>query len=56
MDVNYLTYREEVFQQVFGTTIRPSGVIVANLAMEDVEEKALTTVHIHTPLLEGICR
>ena len=50
LDATYLAYRGEVFQQVFGTAMgSPVSVTVANLVIEDVEERALTTC-LHLPL------
>ena len=38
----YLAYRGEVYQQVYGTAMgSPVSVTVANLVMEDVEQRAL---------------
>ena len=49
LDATYLAYRGEVFQQVFGTAMgSPELVTVANVVIEDVEERALTTC-LHPP-------
>ena len=44
LDATYLAYRGEVYQQVYGTAMgSPVSVTVANLVMEDVEQRALNT-------------
>ena len=44
LDATYLAYRGEVYQQVNGTAMgSPVSVTVANLVMEDVEQRALNT-------------
>ena len=44
LDATYLAYNRDVFQQIFGTAMgSPVSVTVANVVMEDVEERALTT-------------
>ena len=44
LGATYLAYRGEVYQQVYGTAMgSPVSVTVANLVMEDVEQRALNT-------------
>ena len=44
LDTTYLSFRGRVFQQKFGTAMgSPVSVSAANLVMEDVEERALST-------------
>ncbi len=46
LNATYLTYCGEVYQQVFGTAMgSPVSVTVANLIMEDIEQRALSTFH-----------
>ena len=41
LDATYLAYREEYDQQTYGTAVgSPVSVMVANLVIEDVEERA----------------
>ena len=41
-----LSFRRKVYQQVHGTVMgSPVFVVVANLVIEDVEERALATFH-----------
>ena len=45
-EATYLTYKKGYYQQTFGTAMgSPVYVVVADLVMEDVEERALTTYH-----------
>ena len=47
LNATYLSFRGEFYQQMFGTAMgSPVSVTFANLAMEDVEERALTTAGI----------
>ena len=44
LDATYLSFRGKVYRQVHGTAMgSPVSVVVANLVMEDVEERALIT-------------
>ena len=44
LSMTYLTFRNQVFQQVYGTAMgSPVSVVIANMAMESMEERALTT-------------
>lgn len=46
LEATYFVYRGDNYQQVFGTAMgSPVSVTVANLIMEDVEERALATFH-----------
>ena len=46
LDATFLSYRGKVYRQVHGTAIGSLvSIVVANLAMEDVEERALATFH-----------
>ena len=46
LEATYFVYRGENYQQVFGTAMgSPVSVTVANLIMEDVEERAPATFH-----------
>ena len=50
LDATYLAYRGEFYQQTFGTAMgSPVSVTVANLVMEDVEERALSTYEVPPP-------
>ena len=49
LDGTYIAYRGEYFQQTFGTAMGfPVLVTVANLVMEDVEERAITSSPVKT--------
>ena len=46
LDATFLSFRGKVYQQVHGTAMGfPVSVVVANLVMEDVEERALDSFH-----------
>ena len=56
----YLSFRGQVFQQIYGTAIgSPVSVSVANIVMEDVEERALASYQIQLPFwkryVDDIC-
>ena len=46
LDATNLTFREKHYKQIFGTaTGSPVSTVVANLVMEDVKKRALSTFH-----------
>ena len=46
LDATFLSFRGKVYQQVHGTAMGfPVSLVVANLVMEDIEERALSTFH-----------
>ena len=46
LNATFLQYRGKVYQQVNGTAMgSPASVMIANLMMEDVEERVLTSFH-----------
>ena len=46
LDATFLSFRGKVYRHVHGTAMgSPVFVVIANLLMEDVEERALATVH-----------
>ena len=46
LDVTFLSLGVKVYQQVQGTAMgSPASVVVTNLMMEDIEERALSTFH-----------
>ena len=46
LEATYLSFRGKIYQQVHGTAMgSPVSVVVANLVMEDIEQKALSTFH-----------
>ena len=50
LDATFLAYRGELYQQSFGTAMgSPVSVTVANLVMEDVESRALSTHPVPPP-------
>ena len=50
LNATYLCFRGRVYRQTYGTAMgSPVSVSVANLVMEDVEERALSTFDVHLP-------
>ena len=48
LTATFLGFRGSVYQQTFGTVMgSPVSVTIANLVMEDVEERALATTDVH---------
>ena len=46
LDATFLEFRGKLYQQVHGTAMgSPVSVVIANLVMEDVEQRALATFH-----------
>ena len=46
LNATYITYKNGYYQQTFGTAMgSPVSVVVADLVMEDVEERAHITYH-----------
>jgi len=46
LDATFWSFRGKVYQQVQGTAMgSPASVVVTNLMMEDIEERALSTFH-----------
>ncbi len=46
LNATYLSYKGHFCQQTFGTAMgSPVSVTVANLVMEDIEERAIATYH-----------
>ena len=44
LNATYFSFRGEIYQQIYGTAMgSPVSVVVANLVMEDVEERALSS-------------
>ena len=57
LDATFLTFRGKVYKQVRGTAMgSPVSVVVANLVMEDVEERALESFPSPPTVLEALCR
>ena len=55
LNAAYFTLRGVVYQQVFGTAMGyPVSVVVANLVMEDVEERELRDIS--TPIFDHMSR
>lgn len=49
LDATYLVFKGKVYWQIHGTaTGSPVLVVVANLVMEDIEQRVLPTFHTHT--------
>ena len=47
LSATYLSFHREYYQQIFGMAMgSPVSVTVANLAMEDVEDRALATTDV----------
>ena len=60
LNATYMTFRGQVFQQTYGTAMgSPVSVSVANIVMEDVEERALASYEIQLPFwkryVDDIC-
>ena len=60
LNATYLSFRGQVFQQTYGTAMgSPVSVSVANIVMEDVEERALSSYEIQLPFwkryVDDIC-
>ena len=60
LNATYMSLRGKVYQQTFGTAMgSPVSVMVANIVMEDVEERALTSYEIQLPFwkryVDDIC-
>ena len=60
LSATYLSFRGQVFQQIDGTAMgSPVSVSVANIVMEDVEERALASYEIQLPFwkryVDDIC-
>ena len=50
LNATYLAFQGKVFRKKFGTAMgSPVSVSVANLVMEDVEERALSTFNLQLP-------
>ena len=46
LEATYLSFRGKIYQQVHGTAMgSPVSVVVTNLVMEDIKQKALSTFH-----------
>ena len=46
LEATYLSFRGKIYQQVHGAAMgSPVSVVVTNLVMEDIEQKALSTFH-----------
>ena len=60
LNATYLSFRGQVFQQTYGTDMgSPVSVSVANIVMEDVEERALSSYGVQLPFwkryVDDIC-
>ena len=55
LEATYLMFDGQVYQQVHGMAMgSPVSVIVANLVMEDIEERALSSFYAHHVSGEGM--
>ena len=55
LDATFVAYQGECYQQTFGTAFgSPVSVMVANLVMEDVEERALASFQ-HKHFVDDTC-
>ena len=60
LSATYLSFRGQIFQQIYGTAMgSPVSVSVANIVLEDVEERALASYEIQLPFwkryVDDIC-
>ena len=54
LDATFPSFRGKMYQQVHGTAMgSPVSVVVANLVMDDIEERALSTFHPPPPHIFG---
>ena len=52
LNATYLTYLNEFYQHIFGTAMSsPESVILANIVMEDVENRVLSTYQSPPPFV-----
>ena len=57
LNTTYFVYDGTYYQQVFGTAMRsPVSAVIANLVMEDVEQRALASSSGEAFVLETLCR
>lgn len=53
LSATFIGFQESIYQQTFGSDMKsPVSVTVANLIMEDVEERSLTTEEVKHALLQ----